>query len=52
MRILFLVIVLANVWVYALGQGWLGPRPVNEGRQTQRLAQTLQADRITLPGRP
>lgn len=52
MRILFVVIVLANVWVYALGQGWLGVRPVDEGRQPLRLTQTLQADRITLPERP
>ena len=32
MRILFVLVVLANVALFGLGQGWLGPVPSNEGR--------------------
>jgi hypothetical protein len=39
MRILFLLILLANLGVYALGQGWLGVRPEDAGREPQRLKQ-------------
>ncbi|AKQ53507.1 hypothetical protein [Bordetella hinzii] len=53
MRILFLVILLANLWAYGLGQGWLGPRPDDEGRDPRRLNQELNADHISLaPKRP
>ena len=45
MRILFLLILLANAWVYALGQGWLGTRPGDEGR---KWVQELNADKVTL----
>lgn len=48
MRILFLVIVLANVWAYGLGQGWLGPKPEDDGRDARRLSQQLNAEKITL----
>lgn len=44
MRILFLLIVLANVWIYTLGQGMLGARPADQGRVAQRVSQELNAD--------
>ncbi|MFJ1037764.1 hypothetical protein WLW93_00660 [Bordetella bronchiseptica] len=46
MRILFLLIVAANLWVYALGQGWLGLRPADEGRDAARLSQEMKADQV------
>ncbi|CAJ47733.1 hypothetical protein [Bordetella avium] len=57
MRILFLVILLANIWAYSLGQGWLGPRPDDEGRDPRQLNRELNAGQITLkpatkPGLP
>ena len=45
MRILFLLIVLANVWAYALGQGWLGVRPGDENRVS---VQEMNADKVAL----
>ncbi|AHV92211.1 hypothetical protein [Bordetella holmesii] len=48
MRILFLVLLLANVWAYGLGQGWLGPRPDDEGRDPRRLTQQLNAGQVSL----
>lgn len=45
MRILFLLILLANVWAYALGQGWLGVRPGDESRT---VVQELNADKVVL----
>ncbi len=32
MRILFVLIVLVNLALYGVGQGWLGAMPSNEGR--------------------
>jgi len=49
MRVLFLLIVLANLWVYALGQGMLGMRPIDEGRNTQRFKQELNPGAVLLP---
>ncbi|WP_459616149.1 hypothetical protein [Bordetella sp. 2513F-2] len=51
MRVLFLLIVLANVWAYALGQGWLGVPPNDEGRNPARLAQELNAGQVSLTTR-
>ena len=48
MRILFFLIVLANVWAYGLGQGWLGIRPDDEGRDYRRASQELNADRVAV----
>lgn len=47
MRILFVLIVLANVWAYALGQGWLGRPPGDEGRRSVPLNE-LNAGKVTL----
>jgi len=46
MRVLFLLIVIANIWVYALGQGWLGSRPDDAGRDRSRFGQELNVERI------
>ncbi|WP_094816376.1 hypothetical protein [Bordetella genomosp. 12] len=51
MRILFLVLLLANLWAYGLGQGWLGPRPDDEGRDPRRLKQELNAAQISVTPR-
>ena len=32
MRIVFVLVVLLNLAMYGLGQGWLGPVPSSEGR--------------------
>ena len=48
MRVLFVLIMLANLWVYALGQGWLGSRPDDAGRDMAALKQELNADKVKL----
>ncbi|MGY6269087.1 hypothetical protein ACXIUT_05305 [Achromobacter denitrificans] len=48
MRVLFILILLANLGVYALGQGWLGMRPEDEGRDTRRFSQELNPGAVTL----
>lgn len=48
MRILLVLILLANLWAYALGQGWLGQPPSDTGRMPGRLAQELNADRMSV----
>lgn len=48
MRVLFALIVLANVWVYAMGQGWVGSRPDNAGRDQGRSSQELNTGRIKI----
>lgn len=48
MRVLFILILLANLWALALGQGWVGMRPEDEGRDTRRFSQELNPDAVTL----
>lgn len=48
MRVLFVLILLANLGVYALGQGWLGMRPEDEGRDTRRFSQELNPGAVKL----
>ncbi|WP_415791061.1 hypothetical protein [Bordetella tumulicola] len=48
MRVLFVLIVLANLWVYALGQGWMGARPEDAGRDRSTFSQELNAERIKI----
>lgn len=48
MRVLFILIVLANLGVYALGQGWLGARPEDEGRDPRRFSQELNPQAVTV----
>ena len=42
MRVLFLVIVLANLGVLAFGQGFFGPAPAEEGREARHLSERNQ----------
>mgnify|MGYP006143647087 CR=1 FL=1 len=39
---------LANLWAYAMSQGWLGQPPNDDGRMSGRLNQELNADRVTV----
>ena len=48
MRVLFILILLANLWVLALGQGWIGVRPDDEGRDTRRFSQELNPGAVVL----
>jgi len=48
MRVLFVLIVVANLWVYALGQGWLGARPDDAGRDRGAASQELNADKVKI----
>lgn len=48
MRVLFILILLANLGVYAMGQGWLGARPDDEGRDARRFSQELNPTAVTL----
>lgn len=48
MRVLFILILLANLWALALGQGWLGVRPEDEGREPRRFSQELNPGAMTL----
>ncbi|MNL81663.1 hypothetical protein D3C87_2088450 [compost metagenome] len=48
MRVLFILILLANLWALALGQGWLGVRPEDDGRDTRRFSQELNPGAVTL----
>ncbi len=51
MRVLFILILLANLGAFALGQGWLGPRPGDEGRDAWRSSQELNPGAVTLTPR-
>ena len=48
MRVLLILILLANLWIAALGQGWIGIRPEDEGRDTRRFSQELNPGAVTL----
>lgn len=48
MRVLFILILLANLWIAALGQGWIGIWPEDEGRDTRRFSQELNPGAVTL----
>lgn len=48
MRALFLLILVANVWVYALGQGWTGARPDDVGRNPGAFNQEFNATRVKI----
>jgi len=52
MRVLFILILVANLGAYALGQGWLGARPEDEGRDSRRLSRQLNEAAVTLTTRP
>jgi hypothetical protein len=52
MRILFVLIVLANIVLYGIGQGWLGPTPSDEGREPERMQQQLNGDKVVVGKTP
>lgn len=52
MRSLFILALIANVLLYAVGTGAFGPRPEDAGREPQRLKQQLRADAIVLQRSP
>jgi len=52
-RILFALLFMCAVGVYAMGRGWLGTPPAEEGRQPLKATQEVQADAVTLlPRKP
>lgn len=52
-RILFVLLLLCVGGVYALGKGWLGTPPSEEGRQPLKATQEVQPDAVTLlPRKP
>lgn len=48
MKYLFLIVVLANIWLYAVGAGWLGTPPAEKGRASTRTGMELNADKVTI----
>ena len=51
MRILFVLILLANVWAYGLGHGWLGRAPSDTGRAPQGSMAELNANKVAVRGK-
>lgn len=52
-RILFALLFMCVVGVYALGKGWLGTPPAEEGRQPLKATQEIQPQAVTLlPHKP
>jgi hypothetical protein len=52
MRAFFLLLLAANVVVFAIGRGWLGTPPSDAGRTPGRVAQQLNADAVTVLRQP
>jgi type III pantothenate kinase len=48
MKYLFFVIVVANVWLYGVGAGWLGTPPAEKGRAVGRVGMELNGDKIAI----
>ena len=48
MRILFVLLALANLLLFGIGQGWFGLPPSEEGRDRGRHAQEMNADRVVV----
>lgn len=49
MRSLFLLLLLANVAIYGLGQGWFGQALSQRGREPERLSQEIRPESIEVP---
>ena len=47
-RILFVLLVLCSGLLYAVGRGWLGTAPADEGRQPLRAAEQLAPEAVQL----
>jgi hypothetical protein len=48
MRILLVLILLANAWAYGVGHGWFGRTPGDAGRAPQGSVAELNADKVAL----
>jgi len=48
MRTLFLLVLILNAAIFALGQGWLGMPPTEQGRDPARLQQQINAHAVTV----
>jgi len=46
MRNLFLLILILNALIFALGHGWLGTPPADQGRDPARLQQQVNAQAV------
>jgi hypothetical protein len=49
MRILFAVLLIANVVLFGFDQGWFGHAPSQRGREPERLNEEIRPDSITVP---
>jgi hypothetical protein len=49
-KYLFVMIVVLNVWLFAVGAGWFGTPPAEKGRATRPLAE-LNGDKVVV-GKP
>ena len=48
MRTLFVLLFLANLMLFGVGQGWFGLPPSEEGRDRGRHRQEMNADRVAV----
>jgi hypothetical protein len=46
-KYLFAVIVVVNVWLFAVGAGWLGTPPAEKGRAIRALSE-LNGDKVAI----
>jgi len=44
MRVLLIIILFANLVVFAIGRGWLGTSPESQGRHPERAAQQINPE--------
>ena len=52
-RILFVLLLVSVIGVYALGKGWMGTPPSEEGRNPMKATQEIQPQAVTLlPHKP
>lgn len=52
-RILFVLLFMGVIGVYALGKGWAGTPPAEEGRQPLKVTQEIAPQAVTLlPHKP
>lgn len=48
MRVLFILLAVANALMFGLGQGWFGSTRTDSGRQTAYLQTELNGDALTI----
>ncbi len=46
MRALFVLVVLANVALFAIGRGWMGIPPAEQGRDPVQLQRQMNAEAV------